>query len=315
MVRFFLLFCICAIFLAIPPAANSDQDAPPESIPDRDTPKELTEAWLRFHEADLCQAVDTVFVFTKDGVELRSVIEDQKSYEKLEGLFAPLRNSWKIEMDATRPAEEPKSDDGHAEREPPASIWENHELRSFFGDPAARSKERQGFEDDPNFVPPSPDPLLKQRLLLFADQTLAWNKKMERYAKDIPALARVALDPAQPQNLRAKAMAVCEAHAKNLNKIVGKLFANLEHAFPSPQKKDRSARTEKPDVDLKTPLDRADNLAEFTRTVGQRVYQFIHPEHHSVGLDELRQPALLDSLKDLRKTAGDFQHALSKTKL
>jgi hypothetical protein len=245
---------------------------------------------------------------------VRSVVEDQKSYEKLAGLFAPLRNSWKIEIQETRPAEERKSDDDES-KEPPASLWENYELRSFFGDPVARYKERRGFEEDPDFVPLSPDPVLKQRILLFADQTLAWNKKMEQYAKDIPALARVALDPALPQNLRARAMAVCVAHTQNLDKFVGKLYATLEHAFPPIQKKERSARAEKPGIDLKTPLDRADNLAESARTVGQRVYRFIHPEHHSVGLDELRQPALLDSLKDLRKTAGDFQHSISKAKL
>ena len=130
MLRAFLVFCICLITPAISRCAASDDVVSSNSVPNHHTPRELAEAWLHFHEADLCQGVDAVFVFEKDGMEVRSLIEDEKSYEKFQELFAPLRSSYKIEVQVTRPPERKKSDD---EREPPPSLWENDELRSFYG--------------------------------------------------------------------------------------------------------------------------------------------------------------------------------------
>ena len=312
MIKFFLSSWVCLILLVGASIANSEYAVLPDSFPNVDTPRELAEAWLRFHEADLCQGIDTVFVFTKDGVEVRSQVEDQKSYEKLEELFAPLRNSWKIDLQATRPQEKPKSDEEHEEREPPASLWENYELRSFMGDPVARFRERPGFEADTDTIPPPADPMLRQRLILFADQTLAWNRKVDRYAKDIPELTRVALDPALPSSLRSRARAVCVAHVQNLDRYVGKLNANLEHAFPRVRKKEQSAGPGKPGMVLNTPVQRADYLAESAGSVVERVYRFIHPEQYTVGIEELRQPPLLESLKAFRKIISDFQSSLAK---
>ncbi len=304
----FLYFCLTA--LALTPTLKSEDGGPSNSVPNRETPTALVEAWLHFHEAELCQGVEAVFVFTKDGMEVQGTIEDEKSYEKLEGLLAPLRNSYKIELHAAGPPQKEKSDE---EREPPASLWENYELRSFLGDRVVRMRERPGFEDDPEFVPPPPNPIMKQRLLLYADQTLAWNRKIEKYAKDLPALTRVALDPGLPPELRSEALAVCMAHSQNMEKYVGRLSDSLEPAFPHSRRKEKTVQPQK-SIDLNTPVDRADNLSEFAGTVVQGVYRFIHPEHFTVGLDELRQPVLLESLKDLRKLNSDFRNALSRVR-
>ena len=52
-----------------------------------DAPVDLLRVWLRFHEIDLCQEIDTVFVFNKNGMEVWSRVEDDKSYRKFENLL------------------------------------------------------------------------------------------------------------------------------------------------------------------------------------------------------------------------------------
>ena len=313
MLRSFLIFCVCLIAPAINSSAISDDVVSSDNVPNGSTPRELTEAWLRFHEADLCQGVDATFVFTKDEMEVRSLIEDEKSYERFQELLAPLRSSYKIEVQETRPPEQEKSGE---KREPPPSLWENYELRSFMGDPVARAKERPGFDENSNHSPVGlfawdEAETLKQRLLVYADQTLAWNRKMERYAKDLPSLTRVALDPTLAPNLRARASAVCMTHAQTLDRYIAKLNSNLEPAFPRSNDKARPTQPVKPAVDLKTPIDRADYLSNSVQGVAHRIYLFIHPENYSVGLDELRQPSLLESLKTLRTTDVDYQKSLA----
>ncbi len=64
---------------------------------------------------------------------------------------------------------------------------------------------------------------MKRRLLIYAEQTLSRNRKMEHYALDLFALARMALDSGIPSDIRSKALAICLAHARNLEKNIGKL--------------------------------------------------------------------------------------------
>jgi hypothetical protein len=311
MTRFLAFFCLCLALAAAPGAISHDSDLY-DSMPNRNTPKELAEAWLSFHEQDLCQGMDTVFVFSGDGMEVTTLIEDEKSYQKLEELLAPLRSSHKIELSSTRPPEEINAAE---RREPPASLWENYELRSFMGDPLAQARDRPGFDEDLDALPPSPDPVLKQRLLLYADKVLAWARKIERYAKDIPVLTHASLDPALSPELRVRANAICMAHAQNLGKYAEKLHTNLDHAFPySRKKRSGSPQPEKNAPVLKTAADHADHLSDFGANVARRVYQFIHPKHYTVGLEELRRPGLLESLNALRKAALEFQKSLAKAR-
>ena len=81
-------------------------------------------------------------------------------------------------------------------------------------------------------------------------------------------------------------------------------------AFPHSDEKGKSG--DMPAAPVRTVVDRADRIADYARTVERRVYHFIHPEHHTVGLGELRQPGLLGSLKILQKMDSDYAKALAK---
>jgi hypothetical protein len=313
MLRLLLLSLSCLLCRTPLPEAGSSPLDSLEGMPKHDTPKKLTEAWLHFHEEGLCQGLDAVFELNAGGMVVRGLIEDDKSYEKLEALLQPLRGSYKIELRLDRRREEKKPGEKN-EKDPPASLWENYELRSFLGDPAARARERMDLEEDPYFDLPPPGDMLKARLLIYAEQVLEWSRKMERYSEHLPALARVAHDPAFSPGLRSRASEAVTAHARDLEKFRSKLNASLERAFPHSDKRDRIPRTEKAGPAPNDIVDYADQVSEFARTVSQRIVQFIHPEQHTVGLDELRQPGLLESLKVLRQLNLDFQKAFAKTK-
>ncbi len=306
---FISLLLLSAISLALTAAWFSNGAiswAPP---PPRDTPQRLVEAWLRFHENDLCQGVDTVFIFDKTGMEAWCEIEDERSYQKLQELLEPLRSSYRIELYATRTPAEKKSTMDTA---PPPSLWENYELRSYLGDPFARAKERRGNLDSiPEMEIPPPDEMLKRRLLVYTEQTIEWNRKMKRYAMDLPALAAVASDPAIPPELSSQANAVCVMHAQNLSRYIGKLAANLKEALPKSAKKDSPALDKSGNAG-KVSGDSAGQICVAAQTVAGRVYHFIHPENYTVDLDELRQPGLLQALAGLDKMNPDFQKALAE---
>jgi len=83
-----------------------------DSIPSAhasEVPLQLREGWLRFHEAELCQGVDAVFVFHKKGMEVWCRVEDEKNYHKFTEMLEPLRASYQIDLYATRPTPEEKS--------------------------------------------------------------------------------------------------------------------------------------------------------------------------------------------------------------
>jgi hypothetical protein len=199
MMRFLLLLLGCLYGLANPMAAVIRAAQTPEGFPGPDTPNKLTEAWLLFHEAEICQGIDAVFVFKENGMEVRGLIEDDRISQKFERMLQPLRSIYKVELHLDRRQEEKKSDE-KKEGDPPSSLWENNELRSFLGDPAARARERIDFEEDSQLDIPPPGVFLKQRLRLYAEQVLEWNQKIERYAKHASALTRAAQDPGLPSD-------------------------------------------------------------------------------------------------------------------
>jgi hypothetical protein len=309
MARLLLVFSLC---LAVMPAASSEL-GPSGDVPDHNTPKDIAAAWVRFHEESLCQGVDATFVFSEKGMEMRGVIEDERSYEKLQEMLRPLRNSYMVELHLTR-REEGKTPDEKKDRDPPASLWENYELRSFLGDPVARARERAGFDDDSLLHFPQPDDLLKQRLLIYAEQVLDWNRRIERYAKHLPLLTRVSVDQSLAHGVRTRANAAGKAHAHEMERIAGRLNASLEPALPYSGRRDRAVQTEKSDPADIGIVERADRISDFAQTVCLRVNQFIHPEQYTVGLNELREPSLLASLKSLQQMGSEFQKALAKAK-
>jgi hypothetical protein len=104
------------------------------------------------------------------------------------------------------------------------------------------------------------------------------------------------------------------AHARNMGKLLSKLNGSLDHAFPRLEIGARIVPPERAGSAPKDIVEFADQISKYAQTVAQRVSQFIYPEHYSVGLDELRQPGLLESLRTLRKMNSDFQKEFAKTK-
>ncbi len=99
-----------------------------------------------------------------------------------------------------------------------------------------------------------------------------------------------------------------------MERIAGRLNASLEPALPYSGGRDRAVRKEKSDSADKTIVELADHISDFAQAVSLHVYQFIHPEQYTVGLNELREPSLLESLKSLQKMSSEFQQALAKAK-
>ncbi len=279
-------------------------------MPPLGTPKELVEAWLAFHEDDLCQTVDALFVFHGNRTEVWSVVKDEKDHRKLQELFKPLRDVYRIEHYTTWMPEEDKSDN---EESPPPSLWENSELRDYLGDPGISHADRIGFGIIVSTDPFPVGYLLKQRLLIFANNILEWNRKMERYATDLPALAAVAHNPTIASETRRRASLLCLEHAQKLDENIKKLDENLSHAFPKPERKD--SRFQQPDEFMfngKTSVDFAIQLADKAHSVARRVHQFIYPERYTVELNELRDPELLISLKALRRMNAEFLRSVGR---
>jgi hypothetical protein len=304
------VFCFClalTFFSAIGiqhSRAAEEQDAPP-----KDVPLPLMQMWLRFHGSDLCQGVDASFAFDQEGLKVRSMVEDEKSYEKFQEMLEPLRNSYKIDLSAERP---PVEKDPEEPKTPPASLWENYELRSFLGDPFAQAKEKPGSENRNHSDLPPPGDLLKQQLILYSEQMLDWNKRMERYAADLPALAHVAFDTSSDPTLRPQAAAVCKAHALALERYLAKLSSNLAEAIPKSDKKEKSRAKGDAGADRNGIVGEAEQISEAARDVAHRINVFIHPETYTVGLDELRQPSLLDLIRTLQKMNSEFLRSMEK---
>jgi hypothetical protein len=281
--------------------------------PARDTPPKLAEAWLRFHETDLCQNVDAVFIFDTSGMEVWFVYVDEENAIKMQELFKPLQDSYRIELYATRRQEQKKSDDD--EDGPPPSVYLNSELRRRLEHVNIREPER------PNLSPneearykaqlAARDQVLDSRLTIFAKQILDWNRKAKRYAADLPLLAGTAFDSAAAPKIKSQAVKACKTHAQNLGKNISKLKASLTQALPRAAVKERSSKPGKPDTTAWNPAELAEQISEVGQSVAQRIYSFLYPKNHTVDANELRRPSLLDDLNSLEGMTLDFQKALS----
>jgi hypothetical protein len=300
-----LVLAISLIIAAFIPAlvqAGDDFSAPSGIL---DAPEALSRVWLRFHETDLCQGMDAVFVFNKSGMEAWIRIEDRKSYEKLERILEPLHEVFQIVLYVTNPEEDEDSD---SYWEPPSSLWENNELRSSLGDPFARAKERMDLANQRNLIVFPADEILRQRLLVYADEVLERNRKIKRYASNLPSLAHLSTDPAFESELRLKAAEVCKAHARNLEKELNKLGKSLKYAFPRSRDDDVPAEQKQPGKAGKSLVEMAEQIALESRDVTYRVDGFIHPKNHTVDLNELRRPGLLEAIERLEEMVSDFQN-------
>lgn len=263
-------------------------------------PRALRDLWLRFHEKDLCQDLDSVFVFHQKGLEVWCRVEDEKSYQRFSELIEPLRPAFEIDVYATRPTSEKKFKD---DDDPPPSLWNNDELQIYLQDTTRNL---------PNPEPPdttaqiSRRMALKQRLVLWAAQILGWNKKLRRYAADLPDLARLGYEAGAP-DIKAHAAAVCLAHAQALERNAARLVDSLTQALPRPEKASR--RPAKTDLSHRssTPVELATLATAQSQEVANRIYRFIYPQDYTVGLTDLKEPDLLESLHDLRTVLSDLQ--------
>jgi hypothetical protein len=278
-----------------------------ENMPNEHTPLKLVEAWLRFHESELCQSVDASFLFHDRRMEILYISKDEGMNQKMRELFQSPNGSYQVELLPTLKLKVKKSD---ADDEgPPPSLFMNNELLDYL-------RERP----DLDILPYDSDRLktdteygkwaLKARLTAYAERILEWNRKVKQYAMDLPLLIRVALDPSAASETRLLAVTICTAHAQNLEKSLIKLETDLRQALPKVDKKERSSKTEKTGKAEKTLMESAEQISEAAQTVVQHIHQFLYPEQHSVTLDELRRPSLLDNLRALEKMVMDFQKAL-----
>jgi hypothetical protein len=279
-----------------------------KNAPNQHTPEKLIEAWLRFHETELCQEADVVFIFDARGMMAWYVSKDDGINQKLQELFQPLNGSYRVEFYPTHKQEEKKSIDDEG---PPPSLYMNGELREhMMGIPERLDIPSSSDPDNAKGTDSYRKWALNARLVTYAEQIFDWNRKVKRYAMDLPMLARLAFDDAGAPAMRSLALAVCKAHALSMGKDLSKLETNLKQAFPKGDKIERTSKPEKPGKTKSTPVESADQISEDAQNIVHRINKFIYPENHAVGLDELRQPSLLEALSTVEKKVQDFQRAL-----
>jgi len=274
------------------------------NVPTTETPRDLTVAWLEYHETGVCEDIDAEFRFLGRGLEVWCLVEDEKSYEKLKKRLAPLRASYALRVEGTPVAVEEKSP---ADRNPPPSLWNNEELQLYLRNWYAHDHSVIGGMNPPDLFDRTESEFgLKNRMRLFSLQILNWARGMQRRGAELPSLACAAESPAMAADLKARAAALCLAHAEEIGKNAGKLAASLSHAFPRrPSRSDDAA--ESAHHDGISFADGADQISRAALNLGYRVYRFVYPLDHTVRLADLREPPLLDSLVRLEETVRSFE--------
>jgi hypothetical protein len=277
-----------------------------DHAPSQGTPADVIHAWLQFHERELCQSLETAFKFSRMEAEVSCRIDDERSYERMKERFEHLRPAYPVKIYPTRPVKEKKSTEER--REPPPSLWNNNELRIYLEDrssvgvtsheEASHGSARQEGEIS-----------LKQRMILFADQALEWDKRIRRYAEDLPPLMCVALNPSISEGLRRNAAAICAAHLLGIEKYAEKLEQNLSRALPKASKKSAPPVPEPPGAGASLSTETM-RLAGAAEEMARRIDDFIYPKQYTVALTDLREPDLLDSLERLRRMIHALQDGL-----
>ena len=281
----------------------------------RDVAAPLREVWLRFHDSELCLGVDSVFVFQPKGMEIWCRVKEEKSYQALAAMVEPLQASYRVEIYATRPEREKKpwSPD---DEDPLPSLWTNAELRAYFRDPFV---SRTGSLDDGSTLgqvsDSRVDPAIKRRMKLYGDQLLDWTSRMERLAGDVPALAGAGYGADATPDTQGRARAICLEHVREVGKFAQRLAENLVYALP------RGAGDLRPPPQPERPPDatgdpglNARDVSVQVREIARRIKRFLYPQAHTVGLTDLREPGLLDSLKTLQTAVSDFDRNARKAR-
>lgn len=305
------------------PGSNPDGSTPNSlmNASDRAALLKLKKAWIQFHKDNLCLDVDATFKLYKSKMEVQASAGDEENYEKLLKILKPFHDSHGPELQIVRLAAQ---QDPFAVNGIPPSFWLNSELLDHLRDSFQRdtSMFNSGWQlinpKSPfdSMMPiststPGPSAMLQQRMFLFAKNLLDRNRKMERYAAHLPSLARIAFDPAETPELRRQALAVCRAHAREVEKYAKKLNDSISLMMPDASQK--TIVTMPPGNSTTasaSPTDRAVRLAAEAQALYRSVYQFIYPQEHTVTLEELGHPQLLQSLEILLKMVEGFQNSI-----
>ena len=293
------------------PRAQSGSDlsnmAASRGIPLGQVAAPLRNAWLRFHENDLCLVVDAVFVFQPKGMEIWCRAKDERSLQELNALLTPLQSSYRIDLYAAYSDREKKPWE-REDDDPPPSLWNNAELRSYFRDPA---DTRWGAVDDSasNLIPDRGlDLVMKRRIMLYSDQILEWMKKMDRFAKGLPSLAGAGYGEDPVPEIQARARAVSRDHVREIGRYAGRLFESLRHAFPRGSGNGLLPQGPKPIPDTSdSPYDSALRVSAQAQDLNQSILRFLYPQNYTVTLTDLRDPGLLDLMKAVQQSASDFE--------
>jgi len=225
------------------------------------------------------------------------VADESRAMDKLRQRAEALRGSCRVDLYFTRlPRDQNHRDDS----QPPPSLWNNEQLRMHLQETGAWTpdglavSEEQHTLRDPAFA-------LKSRIQLFADQTLEAGRRIRQYSVDMRELSRVALDPAARPEAAARARSIFLSHAAGLNRSLGRLDDNLKRALPIPSRGVQQTGEEK---SPRAPVRPSESVAEIVRageSIHRRVYRFLYPDEHTVGLADLREPTLLESVAELRR--------------
>jgi hypothetical protein len=267
----------------------------------------LRNAWLRFHENDLCLGVDAVFVFQPKGMEIWCRAKDEKSLQELKALLAPLQSSYRIDLYATYSDRE-KKPWAREDDDPPPSLWNNAELRNYFRDPG---DTRWSVVDDSasDLIPdPRQDLVMRRRMKLYSDQIVEWLKKMDRFAKDLSSLAEAGYGKDPVPEIQARARTVSLDHVREIGRYAGRLLESLRHAFPRSPGDGLLPQGPKPIPDMSdSPYAGALRVSAQAQDLNQKILRFLYPQNYTVTLTDLRDPGLLDLAKVVQQSAAEFE--------
>ncbi len=296
MCRIFCFFLFLISGIAVQAGETAESNAVSVAPFPPDAPRELVEAWLHLHGEDLCLGIDAVFVSHEGIIQVWSRVEDEKHYKKLLKIMQPLSGLGRVEIFAAESVSHYESDEDGA----PPSLWENDELRAFYRAPRQQSDTDVKFEWPLAMV--TQEDVFAQRTIMFARQTLEKSDNLQKYAKDLPALTYLALDPALDSDLRLLAFKTCRSQVRGMEKQIDKLNKNLNQVLPKGKNMQELRSQDLPGMNEEAlPLEIAVQISEKAKAIARRIYSYIYPETHSVDLKELRSPGILTALITLRE--------------
>jgi hypothetical protein len=285
-----------------------------KGVPLREVAAPLRDAWLRFHEQNLCLGVDSIFVFQPKGVDIWCRIKDEKNYQQLSALVEPLRKSCSIELYSTHVDRELKAYSVQDD-EPPPSFWTNAELRTYLQDPFLGRTFGTVDRLEDILSQSESDPEMKRRLKLYSDGMLEDLGKMVRLSTDLPAIAGAAFGADALPDTVKRAREVCSQHAREAGRCAARLADNLSHALPRGDKRATGIKPQK-ETRLPSPLptENASLVSRQAQDLERRVMLFLYPEAHTVSLEDLRTPGLVDALRVFQRTVSDFESSARKAR-